>query len=196
MKSQELSKIIQDTGAILEGHFLLTSGLHSDRYIEKFRILENPSVLDKITNEMALGYFNSDIELVLGAAVGGILLAGGVGRHLGVKHIFTERVNGKMELKRGFCIEPDTRILIVDDILTTGNSVYELINVVKEYQGKIAGIVNLIDRSINNIIFDYPSTVLLKYPVNAWQHQDCLLCKKKLPLIRLGRTGKRKEIFG
>ena len=94
MRSGKLLNLLKETGAIMNGHFLLTSGRHSDVYIEKFRILENPVALDEVCSEMAKIVKNQNIELVLGAAIGGILIAGGVGRHLSVKHIFCERVNG------------------------------------------------------------------------------------------------------
>ena len=102
MTSTELQSLLEDSGAILNGHFLLTSGRHSNRYIEKFRVLEKPDTLDKVCQEMAAPYQNKNVEIVLGAAIGGILISAGVGRHLGVNHIFSARVNGKMELRRGF----------------------------------------------------------------------------------------------
>ena len=123
MQSSELLTLIQKTGAMLNGHFLLTSDRHSNIYFEKFRILENPTALDDVCKEMAEIVIDQNIELVLGAAIGGILIAGGVGRHLGVKHIFSERVNGTMELRRGFSIEKGQRLIIVEDIITTGGSV-------------------------------------------------------------------------
>ena len=98
MESSELLTLLQKMGAMLEGHFLLSSGRHSNVYIEKFRVLENPAALNEICREMAEIVKNQNIELVLGAAIGGILISGGVGRHLGVKHIFCERVNGKMKM--------------------------------------------------------------------------------------------------
>ena len=98
MQSHNLLDLLKTTGAMLEGHFLLTSGRHSNIYIEKFRILEKPDSLDRVCQSMAEIVKDKKIDLVLGAAVGGILIAGGVGRHLGKKHIFSERINGKMEL--------------------------------------------------------------------------------------------------
>ena len=102
MQSDDLLNLLKKTGAMLEGHFLLTSGRHSDVYIEKFRILEKPSSLNRICYSMANVVRNEQIDIVLGAAIGGILIAGGVGRHLEKKHIFSERIDGKMELRRGF----------------------------------------------------------------------------------------------
>ena len=169
MTSKELQALLEESGAILNGHFLLTSGRHSNRYIEKFRILENPTLLDKVCHEMASKYKKENIQIVLGAAIGGILIAGGVGRHLGVKHIFSERVNGGMELKRGFKLPQGIRVLIVEDIITTGGSVFELVDLAKNNNADIVGIVNLVERSKELIDFGLPSSALLNLPSESWE---------------------------
>ena len=102
MNSSEIMDLLEWTGAIMKGHFKLTSGRHSDTYIEKFRLLENPIALDKICLTMSEKFKDQEIDLVISAAIGGILLSGGVGRHLNCKHIFSERVNGKMDFRRGY----------------------------------------------------------------------------------------------
>jgi orotate phosphoribosyltransferase len=190
MKSEKLLKVLEETGAIMNGHFLLTSGRHSDRYIEKFRVLENPDSLDKVTKAMADSYQDKNIELVLGAAIGGILIAGGVGRHLGVKHIFSERVDGKMKFRRGFELPKGTRVLIVEDIITTGGSVFELIKLAQEYEAEIVGVVNLVERAPEKIDFGVPSKALLHLPSVSWEQSDCPLCKSNNPMTQRGRTGK------
>ena len=193
MQSGELLNLLKKTGAIMDGHFLLTSGRHSNVYIEKFRVLENPAALNEVCREMAEIVKNQNIELVLGAAVGGILIAGGVGRHLGKQHIFAERLDGKMELRRGFFISKEERIVIVEDIITTGGSVFELVDLAEELSAEIVHIVNLVDRSPEGIDFGYPSTALLNLPSDSYQPDDCPLCKKGLPPIERGRTGKTME---
>ena len=102
MRQNEVLNLLEWSGAILKGHFKLTSGKHSDQYIEKFRLLENPIALDQICSSMAEIYKDRNIDLVVSAAVGGILLAGGVGKYLNSKHIFSERIKGKMNFRRGF----------------------------------------------------------------------------------------------
>ena len=193
MESSELLTLLNETGAMLEGHFLLTSGRHSDVYIEKFRILENPSVLDNVCREMAKVVKNQNIELVLGAAIGGILISGGVGRHLGVKHIFCERVKGKMQLRRGFSIAEGQRIVIVEDIITTGGSVIELIELAADKGAEIVHVVNLVDRSSGNVDFGVPSTALLTIPSESWNPENCLFCKQGIAITQRGRTGKKME---
>ena len=193
MESGELLTFLQNTGAILEGHFLLTSGKHSNVYIEKFRILEDPNTLDKACRAMAEIVMDENVELVLGAAIGGILIAGGVGRHLSVRHIFSERVNGKMELRRGFSITKGQRVVVVEDIITTGGSVVELIQLAKEEGAEIIHVVNLVDRSSGEVEFGVPSTALLTIPSESWEPKDCPLCKQGVPVTERGRTGKKME---
>ncbi len=190
MISKEILNLLEWSGAIMNGHFLLTSGRHSDRYIEKFRLLENPIALDKISVAMAEPFADQDVELVLSAAVGGILLAGGVGRHLGLKHIFSERVDGKMELRRGFTIEEGTRVLIVEDIVTTGGSIFELIELAQHHKADIVGVMYLVDRSSSTIDFGVPSKSLLSLPSRSWEIEECPLCADKTPITQRGRTGK------
>ena len=193
MEPCELLKRLQETGAMLDGHFLLTSGRHTNVYIEKFRVLENPQALDDVCRAMAGTVQNQNVELVLGAAIGGILIAGGVGRHLAVKHIFSERVDGKMELRRGFSITRGQRIVIVEDIITTGGSVFELIQLAKEYEAEIVHVVNLVDRSSGEVNFEVPTTALLTIPSESWEPEDCPLCQQGVAITQRGRTGKQME---
>jgi len=178
---------------MMEGHFLLTSGRHSNVYIEKFRVLEDPAALDAVCKSMAETVQNKGVELVLGAAVGGILLAGGVGRHLGVKHIFSERVNGRMELRRGFTILQGEKVLIVEDIITTGGSVVELVELAQAEGAEIVGVVNLVDRSTEGVDFGVPAGALLQVPSESWEPENCPLCEKNIPVTQRGRTGKQME---
>jgi orotate phosphoribosyltransferase len=128
---QDLKQLLSDCGALLDGHFQLTSGRHSDRYVEKFRLIEQPRYLDEAARAMVEGIDPDSINIVLGAAVGGILIAGAVARLLDRRTMFTERVNGVMTLRRGFELTPKDRVLIVEDIISTGGSVVELIDVAK-----------------------------------------------------------------
>ena len=193
MESGELLTLLQNTGAMLEGHFLLTSGRHSNVYIEKFRVLEHPHALDDVCRAMAETVENQNVELVLGAAIGGILIAGGIGRYLDVKHIFSERVDGKMELRRGFSITKGQRIIIVEDIITTGGSVFELIQLAKDYEAEIVHVVNLVDRSSGEVNFEVPTTALLTIPSESWESEGCPLCQQGVAITQRGRTGKQME---
>ena len=191
MKPNEVLDLLEWSGAIMNGHFKLTSGKHSNQYIEKFRLLENPIALDKICSTMADIYIKKEIDLVISAAIGGILLAGGVGRYLNVKHIFSERIDGEMFFKRGFTIEKKQNVLIVEDIVTTGGSINEIISLVENYHANIIGIVSIVDRNDKKKIFNYPYETLLNYPAQSWDEKECPNCKKKISIIKPGSTGKK-----
>ena len=194
MQSSKLLNLLRETGAMLDGHFLLTSGRHSNVYIEKFRILENPDSLYQVCGAMADIVKEKNVDIVLGAAIGGILISGGVGQHLEKKHIFAERIKGKMELRRGFFISKGERVAIVEDIITTGGSVFELINLVEELSAEIIHVVNLVDRSTEGIDFGYPATALLNLPSESYNTSNCPQCKQGIPITERGRTGKKMEI--
>ena len=191
MKSNDIIKKLEQTGAILEGHFLLTSGKHSNKYIEKFRILENPETLDLVCCEMAKLFEDKGAEIVLSAAIGGILLCGGVGRHLGLKHIFAERINGELCLRRGFQLPKGKKVLIVEDIVTTGGSIFELIKLSNNYEANIVGVCSLVDRSLVENDFKYEYKSLLKLPIESWEEEDIPTWLNKIPITSPGRSGKK-----
>ena len=130
MTQDEVKELFIKTGAIMEGHFLLTSGLHSPLYVEKFQVLQHPKYTEQLCIALAEKFLEDNIEVVVGPITGGILLAHEVGKRLGTRAIFTERENGKMTLRRGFVIKPGERVLIVEDIVTTGGSIKEVLDVV------------------------------------------------------------------
>tara|TARA_B100001250_G_C19790930_1_gene786455 strand:+ start:1729 stop:2307 length:579 start_codon:yes stop_codon:yes gene_type:complete len=192
MKSEDIIKKLEETGAILEGHFLLTSGKHSNKYIEKFRILENPETLDIVCCEMAKLFKDNNAKIVLSAAIGGILLCGGVGRHLNLKHIFAERINGELCLRRGFYLPEGINVLIVEDIVTTGGSIFELIELCKQYNANIIGICSLVDRSlIENDFGNYDYQTLLRMPIESWEDEQIPDWLKQIPITSPGRSGKK-----
>tara|TARA_Y100000758_G_C15962415_1_gene390096 strand:+ start:425 stop:886 length:462 start_codon:yes stop_codon:yes gene_type:complete len=153
--------------------------------------LENPIALDKICSTMADIYKDKKIDLVVSAAIGGILISGGVGRYLNVKHIFSERLNGEMVFKRGFDIEKKQNILVVEDIVTTGGSINEIINLIEKYKANIIGIVSIVDRNDKKKIFKYPYETLLNFPAESWDEKDCPNWLKKIPVFKPGSTGKK-----
>ena len=176
MNEAEVKRLFIDTGAILEGHFLLTSGLHSPLYVEKFQVLQYPEYTAKLCKALADKFAQDQIELVIGPVTGGILLAHEVGKNLGTRAIFTERENGKMTLRRGFIIKPGERVLIVEDIITTGGSVQEVLDVVREHGGIPVGVGILVDRSGGKTDFGVPHQALLHLDVKTYHPEDCPLC--------------------
>lgn len=189
MTEQEVKQLLIDTKAILEGHFLLTSGLHSPMYVEKFNVLQHPKYTERLCQELADRFKDQNVELVIGPMTGGILLAHEVGKALGTRAIFTEREKGVMTLRRGFRIEPGTRVLIVEDIVTTGGSVREVVDVVKASQGEIVGVGLLVNRSGGKADFGIPNQkvqALLNLTVPTYQPVDCPLCKDHVPMTERG----------
>lgn len=189
MQEAEVKQLLKDTEAILEGHFLLTSGLHSPLYVEKFNVLQHPEYTEKLCRELAERFRDQNVELVMGPMTGGILLAHEVGKALGTRAIFTEREKGKMTLRRGFRIEPGTRVLIVEDIVTTGGSVREVLDVVRESGGEIVGVGLLVDRSGGKADFGVPADkvqALLHLTVPTYQADSCPLCESGTAMTERG----------
>ena len=185
----KIYKLLVDNGAITSGHFILTSGLHSDRYIEKFRVLENPHSLGIICKEMAKIFKDEKIDIVVSAAIGGILLSSGVASELNVNGIFTERVNGKMELKRGFNIPQGYNILIVEDIVTTGGSIIEIISLLDKLDVNIAGICSLAHRG-DFVDFGYIYKTLTRIDIDTWREENIPDWLNVIPITKPGSTGK------
>jgi orotate phosphoribosyltransferase len=177
MKQEEILQIFKNAGAFLEGHFILSSGLHSPHYIEKFRVLEQPKYTEILCKEIIRKFEGEKITVVLGPVTGGIILAYETAKQLGTKAIFTERVDGKMKFRRGFRLSPADRVLIVEDIITTGGSVKEVIEEVKKTGAAITGLGYLIDRSCGKVEFDIPARALLTLDVIAYTPEECPLCK-------------------
>ena len=180
--------ILQKSGTLLKGHFLLTSGLHSPFYWEKFRILQFPEYTTKLCRMIADHFRNQEIQVVAGPTTGGIILAFEVARQLGVRGIFAEKEGDERAFRRGFNIDPGERVLIVDDILTTGSSVREVISAVNKLGGKIIGIGVLVDRSEQEPDFGVPLFSCHRAATLAYQPEDCPLCKAKIPLVKPGSS--------
>ncbi len=181
-------KILENEGVILKGHFLLTSGLHSDIYFEKFRLLENPGILTNLVSIVLEKMNITDIDYVIGPVTGGIIAAYEFARQLNCRSAYLEKRNDIMGFYRGTPIEPHHRILLVDDVLTTGKSVFASIDAVKNVNDNIAGIGILIDRS-SDLQFEYDMYSAIAVDAVTYKPDDCPLCREGIPLIRPG--GKR-----
>ena len=186
MTEAEVKELLVKHGAILEGHFLLTSGLHSGMYVEKFQVLQYPKATEQLCAGFAEKFKDEKIDVVIGPVTGGIILAHETAKHFGTRAIFAERDNGRMTIKRGFEIKPGERVLIVEDIVTTGGSVMEVIDVVKEWGGIVAGVAMLVDRSGGTVSFGVPSKALLTLKIDAFTPEHCPLCKQGIPLVKRG----------
>ena len=185
----EVEEIFQKSGAILKGHFLLTSGLHSPIYWEKFQVLQYPDYTVQLCRKIATHFQNQGIQVVAGPTTGGIILAFEVARQLGVRGIFAEKdSNGERSFRRGFGISPGERILIVDDIFTTGKSIREVITAVAKQEGLLVGIGVLVDRSEQVLDFGVPLFSCYRSKTQTYQPEDCPLCAARVPLIKPGSS--------
>ncbi len=191
LTENDFLQILRDSGALLEGHFILTSGLHSPQYIEKFRVLEQPRYTEMLCKSLAEKFKDQNVTVVVGPMTGGIILAYEVGKQLDAKAIFTERIDGVMKFRRGFTLSSHDRVLIVEDIITTGGSVNEVIDVVRETNATIVGLGYLVDRSGGKITFPIPAIPLLTLDVITYQPDVCPLCANGSIAIKPGSSGKK-----
>lgn len=183
LTNDQVLRIFEDSGALLHGHFKLTSGMHSNTYFEKFQMLQYPQYVQQLCTELARRFKDDDIQLVLGPTTGGVLLAYEIGKQLGTRGIFAEKGDqGGRVLKRGFKINPAERVLVVDDVLTTGGSVNDTIEVVKRGGGVLAGVGLLVDRTGGEASFGVKTEALLSMKVAKWDPADCPLCKSGVPI--------------
>jgi orotate phosphoribosyltransferase len=186
LSEERIVEIFKATGTFMEGHFRLTSGLHSGLYVEKFRVLEHPKYTEILCREIAERYKDSGVTLVVGPAIGGVIIAYETARALGVRSIFCEREEGKLTLRRGFHISPEDKVLVVEDIVTTGGSVKEVLAVVEESGAEIVGVGLLVDRSGGKVDLGYRTEALLTMQVTTYQPDDCPLCKDGQPIVKPG----------
>ncbi len=180
----DLDDELEHLGALLEGHFLLSSGRHSDRFIQKFRILERPTLLEPIARALAEHFAGQRPSVVVSAAVGGILLGYEVARALRVRAIFAEKERGVPALRRGFTLSPADRALVVEDVITTGGSVREVLEIVGASGAQIVGIGAIVRRGAADL--GMPVTALLDIPLQSFEPSVCPLCAAHVPLTDPG----------
>ncbi len=186
MTQSEILKIFQDTGALLQGHFLLSSGLHSSRYLQCARVLEDPRTCAKLCQDLAEDFRNDTIDAVIGPAMGGIIVAYELARALGAAALFAERESGKMRLRRGFSLSPQDRVLVAEDVITTGGSVKEVIELVKTKGAQVIAVASVADRGQERIEFGVRCVSLLKLDIKNFPPENCPLCKQGIELIKPG----------
>jgi orotate phosphoribosyltransferase len=193
LKSIDVMSVLKQTDAVMEGHFKLTSGFHSKYYLQCAKLLQFPArtfeLVDCAVNEFADILNPGNIDTVISPAMGGILFGYMLGLKLSKKMIFTERKDERMQLRRGFEIKPGEKVLIAEDVITTGGSVFEVIEICKSAGAEIKGIICIVDRS-ENVRFDYPLNHLIKLQVEKFDPGKCPLCKDG---IEIYYPGSRKQ---
>jgi orotate phosphoribosyltransferase len=189
LRKEEILKIFRDTGALLEGHFILTSGLHSASYFQCAKVFQYPWHAEKLSREIADHFRNEKISVVVSPAVGGIVFGQEVGRLLNCRAIFTERVEGKMALRRGFELSPGERVLVAEDVTTTGGSVKEVMETVRSAGAEVVAVTAVVDRSGGRAQFGVPYFSLIKMDVSNHDPKDCPLCEAGSQAVKPGSRG-------
>jgi len=184
--TSDAERILREAGAVMQGHFLLTSGLHSPVYWEKFRVLEQPRHAERLCHMIATHFQDQNVQLVAGPTTGGVIISYEVAKQLGLRSIFAEREGATRVFRRGFEITPGERVLVVDDILTTGGSVREVISEVKRKGGQLIGIGVLVDRSEGPVDFGAPLFSCYKTSVPTYRPEECPLCREGIPVLKPG----------
>lgn len=189
LSKDEILKIFKDSEALLEGHFILTSGLHSDKYFQCAKVFQFPWHSDRLTQETAKHFQNTEIDVVVSPAVGGIVFGQDVARNLGKRSIFTERKDGEMVLRRGFEVAPGEKCLVAEDVTTTGGSVKEVIAALKAQGAEIVAVTAVVDRSGGTIDFGVPYHALFQMDVQTHDPAACPLCASGSPAVKPGSRG-------
>lgn len=186
MHGNNIIKLYEENGALLRGHFLLSSGLHSDAYLQSERVMQYPNIAEKIVKELAAKLKDIDFDSVVSPAVGGIRFGYELARQLGKKTVFTERVDGVMNFRRGFSLEKGEKVIVAEDVVTTGKSTKECVAAVLEAGGVVVAITSIIDRSGGAAGFNIPFFPAAIVEVNSFEPANCPVCKKGEPLVKPG----------
>jgi orotate phosphoribosyltransferase len=187
MRNPDINTMLVQTNAMLKGHFVLSSGLHSEKYLQCALLLSYPQYAMALCRQLARFFVKNDIDIVVGPAYGGIIVAYELAKALKAQAVFTERKDGQMQLRRGFTIHKGQRVLIAEDVITTGRSVKEVICAIKPYRPAITGIASLIDRShTKNLFGRIRLTSVKKIAIKTYDPERCPLCKQNIPLVKPG----------
>lgn len=186
MTNAEIIKTFQDIGALLEGHFLLRSGLHSNRFFQAALLLQYPKVAEKLCIQLADNFRDMKVETVISPAIGGLIVGQEVARALDTKAIFAEKDNDNLVLRRGFQIKKGERILIAEDVITKGGRVQQTVDLVRAHGGEVVGIAVIVDRSGGAVTFDVPHKSLIQLDLATYDPANCPLCKQNIPVVKPG----------
>lgn len=188
---QTVLEILKDAEALLEGHFKLTSGRHSEKYIEKIKIIHDPAKVAELCRLLAQKLESIEADIVVGPAMGGIVLAFEVAKNLRKKFVFSQRENDEMLVRSGFPLVKGMKAIIIEDIVTTGGSVFEVMQALEKREIETVGIGVIADRSGGKVDFHVPTFPLLQIDIESWLPEDCPLCKHNVPLSTPGSSGKK-----
>ncbi len=186
-----VENLFVEHGALLKGHFLLSSGLHSDKYLQCALVLAQPGAAEALGKALA-ATVKTKPDLILSPAMGGLMIGHEVARALGVRHYFTERVEGKVLLRRGFALKPGEKVIVVEDVVTTGKSTKEVFEVIKAAGANVLGALSIIDRTEGDPDLRAPYAALWKVSVPAWAPELCPPCRAGIPVVKPGSRMEKK----
>lgn len=184
MDHAEVMQVMQHSHAYQEGHFRLAGGRHTNRYVQCAHVTQNAAVTEKVCRALAEKCSNRSFDLVVSPALGGMILGYEMSRILGIHYVYTERRDGAMTLRRGFSISKGAHVLIVEDVVTTGGSVREVMEIVRAFGGEVEQVACLVDRSNGKVDLGVPFTSLISYEVEIWPETNCPLCSQGIPITK------------
>lgn len=186
LSENEILNIFEQTNALLKGHFRLTSGRHSDQYFQCAKVLQYPEYTEQLCSIIVNYFKDFEIDTVIAPAIGGLVVGQEVARQLNKRFIFAERDDKKLSLRRGFTLEADEKVLVCEDVVTTGGSVFEVIDIVKSNNAEVIGVGFIVDRSNGKVDFGYPQISTIKLDVKSYTPDECSFCKEGLELVKPG----------
>ena len=186
LSENKILEIFEKTGALFNGHFLLTSGRHSDVYFQCAKVLQFPEYIEELCSIIADEFCDQKIDSVIAPAIGGLVVGQEVARQLNKRFIFAEREDKKLTLRRGFSINKGDKVLVCEDVVTTGGSVFEVIDIVKNNNAEVAGVGFIVDRSNGKVDFSAKQLSTVKLDVKSYLPEECPLCEKGIELVKPG----------
>lgn len=187
MRSEEILSLLRNSGALLEGHFLLSSGKHSSKYVQCSLVLQNPGACERLCTVLAEYWKDAGVDVVVAPAIGGIVLSYEMARSLGARGVFMERAgDGKLALRRGFEISPDEKVLVTEDVITTGGSVKEIIERVRGIGAEVLGVAAIVDRSGGRVEFGCPIESCTRLEMPVYDSHSCPMCRNGAPIVKPG----------
>ncbi len=184
MNESEITELLKSTGVIMEGHYLLTSGRHSARFLQCSQLMQYPEHAAGVCRGMAEPFLGNGVETVIGPAMGGVILSYEIARVLGARAVFAEPSGGGMALRRGFKVKPAERVLVAEDAISTGGSVKKVLDLLQPLDVEIAGVTVMIDRTAGKVDLGVPFRALLEMEIESFEPQNCPLCREGIPLQR------------
>jgi orotate phosphoribosyltransferase len=184
LSSGQVIAMLEEAGGFLRGHFALTSGAHSSGYVQSSQILGRPEYAEPLAAELASRFLGEGVTCVVGPALGGAILAYAVGRRLGVRVVYAERIQGVLGFARGYQISPEDRVLVIEDVLITGRTIEETIDIVRLGGAAVVGVGVILDRSCGAVAFGVRTECLAAYDFEVYDPEDCPLCRANVPIRR------------